>query len=56
MLLNTVTVRSVWEDLPELPVLPAVDDEVDGTIEDNKKVRYGHRYLRFINNHCQCLS
>ena len=38
--------------LPELPVLPTVDDEVEGTIEDNKKVRDCHGHLRFINSRC----
>ena len=36
--------------IPELAVLAAVDDEVDGAVEDNKKVGDGNRDLKLIIN------
>ena len=42
--------RSVRLLIPELAVLAAVDDEVHGAVEDNKKVGDGHRDLKLIIN------
>ena len=42
--------RSVRLLIPELAVLAAVDDEVDGAVEDNKKVGDGNRDLKLIIN------
>ena len=33
---------------PELSILPTVDDEVDGTVEDYEEVGDSHGHLRFI--------
>ena len=41
---------SSMDNIPELAVLAAVNDEVDGAVEDNKKVGDGHRDLKLIIN------